>query len=145
MKICFDFDGVIHSFVKPWEGDKVIPDKPTAGCKDALNRIKALGATIYVHSARCHCQEGRNAIAEYMAKYGLVFDEVVEHKPVADIYVDDRAVLFDDNWSDVIKIISKMHRDDQKITYKELNEIFAEELKEADLWGTEDSSKGDNI
>jgi len=132
MKICFDFDGVIHSFTSPWENDDIILDEPTKGCKQSLDAIKELGATIYIHSTRCHCSKGRNAIADYMVKHSLTYDEIVEHKPVADIYVDDRAVRFDNNWSEIFKTISKIGsscQGDQVVTREALNGIFAQELK----------------
>lgn len=108
MKICFDFDGVIHSFSSPWQGDDVIPDSPVQGCKDALAAIKARGVSILIHSVRCRSLKGRKAIAEYMAKHYLVYDEISEHKPVADLYVDDMAMLFTGKWDDVLMIISNV-------------------------------------
>jgi ribonuclease J len=139
MKICFDFDGVIHSYTSPWERVDVIPNKPTKDCRSSLESIKKMGATIYIHSTRCHCKKGRNAIRAYMAKNGLEFDEVVEHKPVADFYVDDRAVLFENNWTDVIKVLRSCKRDKYLIQAEDLNDIFAEELRETDQWDAEDS------
>lgn len=108
MKICFDFDGVIHSFTSPWRGDEIILDAPVYGCRDALAIIKRKRCSILVHSVRCRSGRGRKAIAEYMEKHHLVYDEITEHKPVADLYVDDMAFLFTGVWDDVLKVVSSI-------------------------------------
>lgn len=105
MRICFDFDGVIHSFVSPWLGDAVIPDPPVAGCRETLALIKNIGAAIVVHSHRCRSLAGREAIAAYMGRHQMIVDEIVEHKPVADLYVDDRAVPFQGGWQEILAAI----------------------------------------
>jgi len=105
LQICFDFDGVIHSFTSPWEGEDVISDKPIRGCKEALAIFREMGAKIYIHSVRCRTEAGRKAIENYMKLYNLPFDCVVEHKPVADFYIDDRGVPFTGSWEDAIRTI----------------------------------------
>ncbi len=138
MRICLDFDGVIHSFTSQWINEDVIPDKPITGCREALASIKAMGAQIYIHSTRCHCRSGRKAIAHYMAKHHLVFDEIVEHKPVADLYIDDRAILFSGDWQKVLMAVGLTSKSYEKSnllshsTVKMLNKLFANELAEND-------------
>ena len=138
MRICLDFDGVIHSFTSQWINEDVIPDKPITGCREALASIKAMGAQIYIHSTRCHCQIGRKAIANYMTKHHLAFDAIVEHKPIADLYIDDRAILFSGDWHKVMAAISLINKSSDKSnrlssrTVKMLNKLFAKELAEDD-------------
>jgi hypothetical protein len=138
MRICLDFDGVIHSFTSQWINEDDIPDKPITGCQEALASIKAMGAHIYIHSTRCHCQSGRKAIADYMTKHHLAFDEIVEHKPIADLYIDDRAILFTGDWQKVMVAIGLINKSSDKSnslsskTVKMLNKLFSKELADDD-------------
>jgi hypothetical protein len=107
LQICFDFDGVIHAFSSPWEGEDVIADEPIDGCREALVAFIRMGAKIYIHSVRCRTYAGRKAIESYMNFHNLPFDEVVEHKPVANFYIDDRGVPFSGDWQSVIGAVYK--------------------------------------
>lgn len=139
MKICFDFDGVIHSYTSAWEKEDHIPDMPIPGCRNFLECLKSMGAEIYIHSTRCCCPEGRGAIVNYMTKHKLIFDDVVEHKPVADLYIDDRAIPFNGKWHEIMKAVHLSKAASglcapKQLSSKqvdELNELFAEELKQA--------------
>lgn len=98
--ICLDFDGVLHSYRSGWCGAEIIPDPPIHGTREAVERLREL-YRIVVFSARCHTEEGRQAVTSWLQKHGIVVDEVCEHKPPAMVYVDDRAVRFRGNWEDV--------------------------------------------
>ena len=39
--VCFDFDGVIHSYTSGWKGDDVIPDPPVEGIKEVIDKLRA--------------------------------------------------------------------------------------------------------
>ena len=143
MNICFDFDGVIHSATAPWQCEEIILGAPVKGCRETLNAIKEKGYRIIVHSVRCRSSKGRKAIAKYMYANQLEYDKISQHKPIADFYIDDRAVLFAGNWQDVIKAMelsrlshTKKTEEDVKkpeVTLKDinkLNELFKEDLIE---------------
>ena len=73
-----------------------------------------------------------------MAKHHLVFDEIVEHKPIADLYIDDHAILFTGDWQKVMAAIGQINKSSDKSnrlsskTVKMLNKLFAKELAEDD-------------
>jgi hypothetical protein len=87
--ICLDFDGVIHSYTSGWCGADVIPDPPIHGTATAIERLRK-SFRVVVHSSRCRTPEGRTAIEAWLKLHGIEVDEVVEHKPPAFAYVDDR-------------------------------------------------------
>jgi hypothetical protein len=91
--LCLDFDGVIHSYTSGWCGAEIIPDPPIHGTASAIERLRK-SFRVAVHSPRCRTLEGRTAIENWLKQHGIVVDEVVEHKPPAFAYVDDRAIPF---------------------------------------------------
>lgn len=102
--VCFDFDGVIHSYKSGWKGVAEIPDPPIdlEVMKKELTLLKNhFNYKIAIYSTRCASLEGRNAIWEWLKKYdlNLLIDELCDVKPPATVYVDDRALLFDGCWS----------------------------------------------
>ena len=107
--LCLDFDGVIHSYTSGWCGADVIPDPPIHGTKAAIDRLRKM-FRIVVHSPRCRTLEGRTAIETWLKQHGIEVDEVVEHKPPAFAYVDDRAIPFTGGWDNVIPAIHDFRR-----------------------------------
>ncbi len=104
-KVCFDFDGVIHSYVSGYLGDDVIPDPPVPGIKEAIDRLREAGYQVVVLSSRSASREGREAMREWFAEYGITIDGIYTTKPSARCYVDDRAVCFDGDPSKLFDII----------------------------------------
>ena len=94
-KVCFDFDGVIHSYTSGFLGDDVIPDPPVPGIREAIDRLRAAGYEVVVLSSRSANRYGRAAMQDWLDRYGIVVDGIYSHKPPARCYVDDRAVRFD--------------------------------------------------
>ena len=106
MRIIIDFDNTI---AKPYKYP--LMGQPFVGVKDALQRFRDAGHTIAIHSCRNSKDvydresmrvEQTRLIASYMNRHGLPYDEIIEFsKPVADVYIDDRAMRFGGEWSDI--------------------------------------------
>jgi len=107
--ICLDFDGVLHSYRSGWCGAEVIPDPPIHGTRESVARLRQQYRVV-VLSARCHTAAGRQAVASWLDRHGIVVDEVCEHKPPAHAYVDDRAVRFRGNWDTLLDEIRDFRR-----------------------------------
>ena len=102
--VVFDFDGVIHSYTSGWKGATIIPDPPVPGIKEAIDEIRKLYHVVVV-STRCSSPEGVTAIMDYLKVNGIVVDDVVMEKPPAVVYIDDRAIRFNGDPSDLLNQI----------------------------------------
>jgi len=98
--VVFDFDGVIHSYTSGWKGATIIPDPPVPSIKEAIEKIRQLYHVVVV-SSRCSSPEGVAAIKEYLKANDIIVDDVVMEKPPAIVYIDDRAIRFNGNPSDL--------------------------------------------
>jgi hypothetical protein len=98
-RICIDFDGVIHSCTSPWEAPEIIPDPPVPGAFDYIEEYLRAGYRVAVFSSRSSKREGQRAMYEWFMAHGmppqtLEYLEFPNHKPAAEIYIDDRGFCF---------------------------------------------------
>ena len=99
--IVFDFDGVIHKYSKGWQGSYDIYDEPVPGIKDVIEELRRSYKVVIV-STRCSKARGRKEILNWLDRYGIMVDDVLEEKPPAICYIDDRAICFDGNTKTLI-------------------------------------------
>lgn len=115
--LCVDFDGVIHSYSSGWKGATVIPDPPVAGALKWLWRATEWW-DVQIYSSRSKDPEAREAMLEWIMKHSTV-EFGVEHpmayngidreypitfayeKPAAFLTIDDRAICFEGDWSEI--------------------------------------------
>ena len=103
--VCFDFDGVIHSYVSGFLGDESIPDPPVPGIKEVIDRLREAGYSVVVLSSRSATHEGRVAMRRWFEYWGITVDDICSKKPPARCYVDDRAVPFNGDTSGLFETI----------------------------------------
>ena len=106
---CIDFDGTICEFNYPSLG------KPKEGVKQSLQKLKDMGYDIHIASCRTNHElkkfpidriEEVRAMKAYLDEHEIPYDEVLNvNKPLADWYIDDRAIGFRDNWEEVVEEI----------------------------------------
>jgi len=94
--ICLDFDGVVHLNGR-FVASTIIEGEPVPGVTHAIERLREQYKVV-VHSCRCAADGGVDAIKDWLKLHGIEVDDVVDHKPMAEVYVDDRAVAFDGDW-----------------------------------------------
>ena len=94
--VAFDFDGVISEY-HGFEGIEHTGE-PIAEVVETIRKLKTFGNTILIYSTR-----GEELIKEYCNKHAIPIDYINDNplyenqnrgKPVAQVYVDDRAVCF---------------------------------------------------
>jgi hypothetical protein len=108
--IVVDFDGVICENKFPDDGE------PLEDVREALNTLKKAGYHITIHTRRTSSffkkllvHNQFQWIEDYMEYYKLHFDDIwMPDKPVADAYIDNKAIKFDNNWGEITEeIITK--------------------------------------
>lgn len=117
MKIAIDFDGVLHGYSKGYQ-DGEIYDPPVPGAAEAMKKMKEQGHYLYIFTTRTNKifkkkGDGKdekyqeNQIKEWMAKYDIPYDKIWTFgKPMADLFIDDRAINFAGNWDDTIETVT---------------------------------------
>lgn len=102
-----DFDGTLCKFMFPNVG----PVEPDVAY--ALHTLKEAGYVIKIHSCRTatywnnpdereiHIQ----LIRKFLKENFIPYDELILDidKPIADIYIDDRAIKYNNNWLEIAK------------------------------------------
>lgn len=130
--IAVDFDNVIHRNRDGWKNGEIY-DVPNPGCKQKLQTLLDLGYHILVHSTRLHLRwidvsgkfhptegkivrpvESQEAeVRAWWKKHDLpVHENLTFHtdggKPLAHLYVDDKALLFCD-WNQTFDAITRLY------------------------------------
>ena len=91
--VAIDFDGVIHSYTSGWQGADKCPDPLVEGIDEVIKDLRKDYKVIIV-SSRAETVEGRLAIRNYLKKYNIEVDGIDCRKPPAIVYIDDRAICF---------------------------------------------------
>ncbi len=115
MKIAVDFDGVLHGYSQGW-GDGTIYDPPVPGAAEAMKKLKEAGHTLYIFSTRTNpifrkkkedSVDQKKLMEEWMKEHNIPFDKVWTFgKPMADLFIDDRAVGFRGKWEDTLQEVA---------------------------------------
>lgn len=103
--IAIDFDGVIHRYSKGWCNGEIY-DIPTEGMKELLEAINKKYKVI-IFTTRLSIEANgdkvvkqREMMIEWLKKNRFIkgkhFESMTGEKPLAEVYVDDRAYRF---WS----------------------------------------------
>ncbi len=104
--IMVDLDGVICT-------EEMFHDRPLAkplpGACEALRKLRAAGHTVVIYTARGWGEY--RVTKHWLDTHEFEYDGLHMGKPVADIWIDDRAVRFA-SWAETLKQIG-VERDDK--------------------------------
>jgi len=111
--VCIDFDGVIHRYSKGWQ-DGSIYDPPMDGAKEELKRLISKDYRVVILTTRLNPEVNddtnleKNKMTKWLADNdfheGTHYHDITAIKPVAGVYIDDRALRFT-NWKDISKYL----------------------------------------
>ena len=100
LRICFDLDNTLVTY--PYVTGDYTTVKPIEKNIKLLQKLKAEGHTIIIYTARRMATHKHNvgAVMKDIARitfatlelFNIEYDEIIFGKPIADIYIDDRAV-----------------------------------------------------
>ena len=110
--ICIDFDGVIHSYEKGWQGG-VIYGTVVPGFFEWVEQVRDRFKLV-IYSSRSKTNEGVIAMGQWLHEQRNAWIaaggkrneteplelECVHEKPAAWLTIDDRAIRFNGDWSD---------------------------------------------
>jgi len=108
--IAVDFDGVIHNFDKGWH-DGTCYGEPLPGSLEAIKKLsekyKVIIFTAKIRPDRplVNGKTGYELVREWLIKYDVdkYVDDITFEKPRAEYYIDDKAILYDNNWKDILE------------------------------------------
>jgi len=91
-----DLDGVLCTEERTFERSLA---RPIPGAREALQKLRDAGHTIIIYTAR-NWPEYRMT-KKWLDDHGFVYDAIQMGKPVADVWIDDRALPFT-NWEQTL-------------------------------------------
>ncbi len=114
--LCIDFDGVIHSYEKGWQGGEIYGTVVPGFFNWATKAAKHFSLVIY--SSRSKTPEGIQSMADWLGAeldtwamarpFGELRDELslstfafAHEKPAAFLTIDDRAITFEGKWDGI--------------------------------------------
>ncbi len=95
--IMVDLDGVICTEERTFERPLA---QPIDGAREALQRLRAAGHTIVIYTARGWAEY--KVAKQWLDDHGMAYDAIQMGKPIADVWIDDRALHFS-NWADTLR------------------------------------------
>lgn len=105
MQIIIDLDGTICTEEKTFSRALA---KPMKNAKENINKLNSEGHTIIIYSARSWNEF--ELTVDWLKKNKIKYHQLVLGKPIGDVWIDDRAIAFD-NWDNVIdKLNSKIKK-----------------------------------
>ena len=79
--------------------DGTIADKdlfPIEGAQEALRTLFQRGDTVIIHTVKARTESGRCMVIDWLQDHQMHFHDVTAIKPVADLYLDNKAERFTD-------------------------------------------------
>lgn len=109
--VCIDLDGTLIHY-EEWQGEEHF-GQVLSGASDATKKLHEKGWYIIIYTTRAN----KSILTKFLSNNKIEFDTINENpyqpqnakggKPIADVYVDDRALCFKGNWTQTIKEITE--------------------------------------
>jgi len=97
MQIIIDLDGTICTEERTYSRSlaKPIPESITQ-----INTLFDEGNTIIIYTARTWMEF--EMTTAWLKQHNVKYTQLIMGKPIGDIWIDDRAVRFENNWDEII-------------------------------------------
>lgn len=104
MRIIIDLDGTICTEEKTYSRCLA---KPLEKAIESINKFYDEGNTIIIHSARSW--QEFEMTEHWLKSHGVKYHQLVLGRPIGDVWIDDRAIRFD-NWDNVVRKIEELKK-----------------------------------
>jgi len=101
MQLIIDLDGTICTEEKTYSRALA---KPIKGAIEAINNLYKEGHTIIIYSARTWMEF--EMTTAWLKTHKINYHQLILGKPIGDVWIDDRALTFD-NWDNIMNKILK--------------------------------------
>jgi hydroxymethylpyrimidine pyrophosphatase-like HAD family hydrolase len=135
--ICIDFDGTIAEYdPEKYEDDKF--GEPINGVQNALTTLRKNGYKIIIFTTRKNSEKFKKYLEENEIPYDYINENPDQPeysnagKPIADLYVDDRAITFRGDWKRCIEDIAYFREPKKKDEQKSFDDAFKNYKKMAE-------------
>lgn len=115
-RIMIDFDGVIHSYHKGWNGGEIY-GYVLDNAKEIINELSSryeivifttrLSETMNTKFSR-NVEDEKRKVEDWLSENGIYFDHITSEKLPAIAYIDDRSIEFKGSWDEVREKIKNM-------------------------------------
>ena len=108
-RIMVDFDGVIHDYKNGWDNGKLGGINPDTS--ESIKKLKNDGFEIVIFTSRIINSDNElrdkeiEKVSQFLKKHDIPFDKITSEKLPAFAYIDDNAIQFKKDWSDVLEQI----------------------------------------
>lgn len=130
MRVCIDIDGTLCEIKQAHQTYADV--QPLAGAVEQLKAMRDAGYYIILATARhmktCDSNVGMviarqgKMLLQWLDEHEIEYDEIWFGKPNADLYIDDRALRFNNNWQDIsIADLEKLVKPESENALNELN------------------------
>lgn len=102
MQIIIDMDGTICTEEKTYSRCLA---KPKEGAIETINKLYDQGHTIIIYSARTWMEF--EMTSAWLLEHQIKYHQLVMGKPIGDVWIDDRALTFRDNWEEIFVNLQK--------------------------------------
>lgn len=100
--IMIDLDGVISSEERVFERGLATP---LPGAKESLEKLRDQGHTIVIYTARGWAEY--RMTKDWLDRHGMHYDAIHMGKPIAHVWIDDRAVRFN-GWDNTLSQLDQI-------------------------------------
>ncbi|MBP1614920.1 MAG: Haloacid dehalogenase-like hydrolase [Bacteroidetes bacterium] len=97
MQIIIDMDGTICTEERTYSRCLA---QPKENAVESINRLYDGGHTIIIYSARTWMEF--EMTTAWLKDHGVKYHQLMMGKPIGDVWIDDRALHFEDNWKEIM-------------------------------------------
>lgn len=105
MQIIIDIDGTICSEERTFSRSLATPKENAV---ESVNKLYDNGHTIILYTARTWVEY--EMTVDWLKRYNVKYHQLFMGKPIGDVWIDDRAIQFKDNWAEIINTLENKNR-----------------------------------